>query len=93
MGLGSDEVVGLGLRFWWLGIMVAASWWFFLFCFVLFILFYLFNFYFILWWWWLAVASRECGCDWSECGCDWSLLGLRRKWWVSLKKERDTVVK
>jgi len=54
--------------------------------FVLFILFYLFNFYFILWWWWLAMASRECGCDWS-------LLGLRRKWWVSSKKERDTVVK
>ena len=25
------------------------------------------------------------------CGCDYGLLGLRRKWWVSLEKEKDTI--
>ncbi|KAK9999438.1 hypothetical protein SO802_019041 [Lithocarpus litseifolius] len=24
------------------------------------------------------------------CGCDCDLLGLRRKWWVSLEEEKDT---
>ena len=38
------------------------------------------------WWWWLVVASCGCGC-----GCDYGLLGLRRKWWVSLEKEKDTI--
>ena len=41
-------------------------------------------FFFFFWWWWLVVAS--CGC-----GCGYGLLGLRRKWWVSSKKEKDTI--
>ena len=52
MGLGGDEVVGLGLWFWWLGIVVAA--WLMVF------------FFFFLWWWWLAVGMAITGVAWTE---------------------------
>ena len=77
--LGGDEVVGLGLWFWWLGIVVVGGggngiccsyggcW-------------MVGFFFFFFWWWWLAVAS--CGCGY---GCEFAWI---EKKVVSLFKER-----